>query len=128
PYPDELPHIWWCATGPLAFLPIHAAGIYDSDSETERLVNYAISSYIPTLSVLLDSPNPTPSLPFKLLSVIQSSAPGASTIPNTLEELKRIQLYIRDGDHIVLEESQGTKERVKEQMEYCSWLHLACHG
>ncbi|PVF92332.1 TPR-like protein, partial [Serendipita vermifera] len=25
PHPDVLPRIWWCTTGPLAFLPIHAA-------------------------------------------------------------------------------------------------------
>ncbi|KAG9120234.1 hypothetical protein FRC07_004356, partial [Ceratobasidium sp. 392] len=25
----ELPHVTWCTTGPLAFLPLHAAGLYD---------------------------------------------------------------------------------------------------
>ncbi|KAJ7679789.1 hypothetical protein B0H14DRAFT_2604238 [Mycena olivaceomarginata] len=28
PLKENLPRIWWCPTGPLAFLPIHAAGIY----------------------------------------------------------------------------------------------------
>ncbi|KAG9120355.1 hypothetical protein FRC07_004182, partial [Ceratobasidium sp. 392] len=26
---NELPHVTWCTTGPLAFLPLHAAGLYD---------------------------------------------------------------------------------------------------
>ncbi|KAJ7280556.1 hypothetical protein C8J57DRAFT_1563358 [Mycena rebaudengoi] len=32
PVNQDLEHIWWCPTGPLAFLPIHAAGIYGRTS------------------------------------------------------------------------------------------------
>ncbi|PVF95782.1 hypothetical protein CPB86DRAFT_875431 [Serendipita vermifera] len=128
PHPDILPRIWWCATGPLSFLPIHAAGIYDSDSVDSQISDYAISSYIPTLSTLLDQPNHSTGHPFKLLSVIQPSAPGASSIPNTREELKCIQRHIPDRNHIVLEGAEGTKKRVMKEMEDCGWLHLACHG
>ena len=30
------PRIWWCPTGPLAFLPIHAAGIYKEGHQKKR--------------------------------------------------------------------------------------------
>ncbi|PVF92336.1 hypothetical protein CPB86DRAFT_802113 [Serendipita vermifera] len=100
PHPDVLPRIWWCATGPLAFLPIHAAGIYGLESKDSQLSNYVISSYAPTLSTLLDPPKPPISSSFNLLSVIQPSAPGKA----------------------------GTKKRVTKGMEECNWLHLACHG
>ncbi|PVF91415.1 hypothetical protein CPB86DRAFT_337782, partial [Serendipita vermifera] len=91
PHPDVLPRIWWCTTGPLAFLPIHAAGLYGSDSDDSQLSSYAISSYIPTLSTLLEPAKATPTSSFKLLSVIQPSAPDASFIPNTKKELEYIQ-------------------------------------
>ncbi|CAE6434869.1 unnamed protein product, partial [Rhizoctonia solani] len=58
---DDLPHITWCATGALSFLPIHAAGDYEHHDS--KLFNYAISSYTPTLSALLVSsygPHATP--------------------------------------------------------------------
>jgi CHAT domain-containing protein len=94
----------------------------------DQTSNYVISSYIPTLSTLLEPPNPAISTPFKLLSVIQPSAPGVSGIPNTREELIRLQLHLVDREHIVLEDSEGTKKRVMKGMEVCNWLHLACHG
>jgi CHAT domain-containing protein len=66
--------------------------------------------------------------PFKLLSVIQSSAPGASSIPQTKYELDCIRNRLGDRDHVVLEGREGTKRYVTESMEDCNWLHLACHG
>ncbi|CAG8586082.1 4798_t:CDS:1 [Acaulospora colombiana] len=128
PHPDSLSRIWWCVTGPLAFLPIHAAGIYDTDSVDSQLSDYAISSYTPTLSALLEPGNTTPTSPFKLLSVIQPSAPGMTHIPNTKEELGYIQYHLTGRSHVILEGPQGTKERVTKSMEDCNWLHLACHG
>ncbi|PVF92337.1 hypothetical protein CPB86DRAFT_717635 [Serendipita vermifera] len=128
PHPDVLPRIWWCATGPLAFLPIHAAGIYGPGSEDSQLSNYVISSYAPTLSTLLDPPKSSVSSSFNLLSVIQPSAPGASSILNTKQELECIRHHITGHDHAVLEGAAGTKERVTRGMEECNWLHLACHG
>ncbi|PVF92651.1 hypothetical protein CPB86DRAFT_801841 [Serendipita vermifera] len=128
PHPNVLPRIWWCATGPLAFLPIHAAGIYDGESKDSQLVNYAISSYIPTLSTLLDPVRSPVNPSFSLLSVIQPAAPGASSIPNTEKELEYIQQRLVGRDHVILAGSKGTKVRVVKSMERCNWLHLACHG
>ncbi|KAJ3531711.1 hypothetical protein NMY22_g8039 [Coprinellus aureogranulatus] len=47
----EIPRIWWCPTGPLSFLPLHAAGSYGT-SEPEGVFHYAISSYTPTVTAL----------------------------------------------------------------------------
>jgi CHAT domain-containing protein len=65
---------------------------------------------------------------FSLLSVIQPSVPGVSYIPYTREELECIGRHIGDRNHVVLEGTEGTKQRVKKAMEDCNWLHLACHG
>ncbi|PVF91748.1 hypothetical protein CPB86DRAFT_770310 [Serendipita vermifera] len=128
PHPDLLPRIWWCATGPLAFLPIHAAGLYSPNSGEAQLSNYAISSYTPTLSALLEPIKSTVASPFDMLSVIQSSAPGAPSIPNTQQELETIRHHLGGRNHVVLEGPVGTRKRVMERMKECSWLHLACHG
>ncbi|PVF92618.1 hypothetical protein CPB86DRAFT_877740 [Serendipita vermifera] len=128
PYPDTLPRIWWCVTGSLTFLPIHAAGIYESEHPDDQLSNYAISSYIPTLSSLLRTPGPNVDSTFRLLSVIQPSAPGVSSIPNTREELGCIRRRITNREHIVFEGPDGTKSRLMDEMKNCTWLHLAYHG
>ncbi|PVF92338.1 hypothetical protein CPB86DRAFT_195508 [Serendipita vermifera] len=128
PHPDELPRIWWCATGPLAFLPIHAAGIYEPGTPDSQVSNYVISSYAPTLSSLLDPPKSPVSSSFNLLSVIQPSAPGASPILSTKKELEYIRRRVTGHDHVVLEGEAGTKKQVTRGMKECNWLHLACHG
>jgi CHAT domain-containing protein len=115
-------------TGPLAFLPIHAAGIYDDDSVDSHLSDYAISSYTPTISALLETPHIAETSSFKLLSVIQPSAPGTTSIPHTRDEFDCIRHRLGDRDHVVLEGSEGIKTSVTKAMEECNWIHLACHG
>jgi hypothetical protein len=51
-----LPRVWWCMTGLLAFIPIHACSPKPSKhhkSRNEGMMDLAVSSYIPTLSTLL---------------------------------------------------------------------------
>ena len=50
---SKLPHIWWCPTGPLVFLPIHVSGIYKHEKgiSGKCLSEFAVSSYIPTINV-----------------------------------------------------------------------------
>jgi CHAT domain-containing protein len=128
PHPGPLPRIWWCATGPLAFLPIHAAGIYSPDAIESQIGDYVISSYTPTLSALLEAPNRPVDPLFKLLSVIQPSAPGVLSIPNTKKELEYIQKRMGLLEHTVLDGHEGTKQCVTKAMSESNWLHLACHG
>jgi CHAT domain-containing protein len=128
PHPEKPPRLWWSTTGPLSFLPIHAAGIYDPESVQEKLSDYVIPSYTPTVSALLNPPIPTSDSPFKLLSVIQPSSPGVPDIPNTREELELIRRHIADQNQVVLQGSEGTKRRVMTQIKECNWVHLACHG
>jgi CHAT domain-containing protein len=66
--------------------------------------------------------------PFKLLSVIQPSAPGVSSLPNTKKELEYIRRHLVDQELVVLEGQEGTKRRVMMAMKESNWLHLACHG
>ncbi|KAG9089500.1 hypothetical protein FRC07_012328, partial [Ceratobasidium sp. 392] len=53
----ELPHVTWCTTGPLSFLPLHAAGDYTKPNCS--LFDYCISSFTPTIGTLL-APPPDP--------------------------------------------------------------------
>ncbi|SDD80268.1 CHAT domain-containing protein [Glycomyces harbinensis] len=46
----ESPRVWWCPTGPLALLPIHAAGRGD-----DWLADMVVSSYTPTLRGLVEA-------------------------------------------------------------------------
>jgi CHAT domain-containing protein len=112
----------------LAFLPIHAAGLYDESELGHKLSDYVISSYCPTLSSILESSEPTAPTYFKMLTVSQPSAPGASTIPNTEEEVRRIQRIVPNTSIVNLPKEKATIANVLREMKESHWVHLACHG
>ncbi|KIM28574.1 hypothetical protein M408DRAFT_69298 [Serendipita vermifera MAFF 305830] len=120
--------IWWCATGPLAFLPIHAAGNYASDIMGEKISDYVISSYTPTLTAILDQSQPQTTEDFQILTVAQPSTPGASSLPATEREVQRVQ-EIASGIRVEsLIGDRATTARVLQAMKQSNWIHLACHG
>ncbi|KAI0083724.1 CHAT domain-containing protein [Irpex rosettiformis] len=131
--PDgDLPHITWCPTGPLVFLPLHAAGIYPPHGISETIMDIAVSSYTPTLDVLLqpqarrDNDGNHTNYP-KLLVVHQPNVPGYAPIPHTIDEAEEIHKAFRSHANIV-DEPNGTVEAVLEGMRTHDWVHLACHG
>ena len=49
--PQKLPRIWWVGGGPMALVPLHAAGEHIMGS-TENTLSHVTSSYAPTLKAL----------------------------------------------------------------------------
>ncbi|KAI0030050.1 CHAT domain-containing protein [Vararia minispora EC-137] len=129
-----LPHVTWCPTGPLAFLPIHAAGIYGRRGMPDggmKLFDIVVSSYTPTLSALLRPPrmfvDGWPS--FKALVVSQPKTPGMSMLPGVASEVVNIRKHL-DGQIEHFDDKDATVEAVLRAMndDYCQLIHLACHG
>ncbi|TFK17308.1 hypothetical protein FA15DRAFT_710937 [Coprinopsis marcescibilis] len=107
------PRIWWCMTGPLSFLPIHAAGIYDGDSRPESILDYVVSSYTPSATALtrrVENHRPIDDRVSGLLLTSQPNDIERSPIPGTTTEGMR------------------TAEECLNHLEGFSSVHLACHG
>lgn len=121
-----MPHITWCTTGILSFLPIHAAGIYGDQGD--HVFDYAISSYTPTLSALLPSASRLPTKQGGVLAVSQESTPGYPPLPGTREELARITQRVKGLHYTELQNSEATRATVLKAMEEYECIHLACHG
>ncbi|KAJ7189599.1 TPR-like protein [Mycena pura] len=132
PSKDNPPRVWWCLTGPLTFLPIHAAGLYGKDEAFgSKLSDFAISSYTPSLNALIQGfrPGSQSQKRFQLLAVAQPSAAGQSYIPGTQDEINHIQRLASGKLPILrLEEDMATIESVQHGMKESSWVHFACHG
>ncbi|KAG8750727.1 hypothetical protein FRC11_010115 [Ceratobasidium sp. 423] len=124
---DNLPHITWCPTGAVSFLPLHAAGDYDRTAS--RVFDYAISSYTPTLTALLVS---TPNSLFRnsrVLAVGQEATPGHTQLPGTVRELACVQAHVENAaQYTQLVDNQATTAAVLDAMEEHDWVHLACHA
>ncbi|VDC06483.1 unnamed protein product [Peniophora sp. CBMAI 1063] len=127
---EPLPHVTWCPTGPLAQLPLHAAGVYEDSGH--RVYDFVVSSYTPSLSALTRSVNavadhpPTPNA----LVVTQSDVPDHTSLPGTLVEGERIQEVLMEFnlESSVLTGNTVSKAAVRSALNKHSWLHLACHG
>ncbi|KZV68254.1 hypothetical protein PENSPDRAFT_687431 [Peniophora sp. CONT] len=131
------PRLTWCPTGPTAFLPLHAAGVYGTTARGLKTYEYVASSYTPTLSTLADanvalaaSDATTP--PFRgLLAISQPNTPGYKKLPKTVDEVKALIAAMK-GDAaqrtLWLNGAAATKAAVLEGMRGSSWIHLACHA
>lgn len=123
---DKLPHITWCATGPLAFLPLHAAGSYDG--EQPNAPDLVISSYTPTLSALLAGNAQVANSHTRILAVGQERTVGFDDLPHTVRELAMIKEHAKTTGYLQLDGDAATVDAVLEAMEECNWVHLACHA
>ncbi|KAG9123833.1 hypothetical protein FRC07_013820 [Ceratobasidium sp. 392] len=121
----EPPRVTWCTTGPLAFLPLHAAGIYGHSGE--RIYDYVVSSYTPTLSVLVNN-RPEPAKFSGILAVGQAAQPGLEPLPGTTIELDKVVRKADGLDVIRLTEEDATPSAVLSALKTTSWVHLACHA
>ncbi|KZT10306.1 TPR-like protein [Laetiporus sulphureus 93-53] len=127
----NLSRIFWCPTGPLTFLPIHAAGIYGTTGPNVKVSEFVISSYTPTLSALILPSEDIIQQNINLLAVAQPSSDGQfSQLPGTQEEISKIKerLSRLNSNQVLLTESNGTVEDVLDKLQKCSWVHFACHG
>ena len=127
-----MPHITWCLTGHLTFLPIHTAGFYGGKGRL-KVFDCVVSSYTPTVMALLTCGHPLPESHkgVRLLAVSQSVAQGQEHLPGTTCEVNAIQALQAQNSclHITtLNGKEATLEAVLQSMKHCNWVHLACHG
>ncbi|KAI0312531.1 CHAT domain-containing protein [Amylostereum chailletii] len=125
---QDMSHITWCATGPLAFLPLHAADIYDHPGGP-KVFDYAVSAYTPTLAALLqaDEHRHHTSIP-SILVVSQPATPGQNPLPGMITEISAIEEHIGNLCFYRLNAEKATKDAVLKAMVEHSWIHLACHA
>ncbi|KAI0027684.1 CHAT domain-containing protein [Vararia minispora EC-137] len=127
---DIVPHITWCPTGPLAFLPLHAAGDYRPGPKRLALFDFVVSSYTPTLDALLKSRSTDgPHIPTDedVLVVSQPNTPGCTSLPGAAAEAKTI-LENHFPSSVLLSGEDATVGAVLERISRFRTVHLACHG
>jgi hypothetical protein len=121
------PRVWWCPTGPLTFLPLHAAGHHDGSGDS--ILDRFISSYTPTLRLLLRTRTHVgPARENgRHLAVALPDTPGLSPIPNATVEAD--DFASRFGHVIQLRDASATAAAVRHALEQSPPLaHFACHG
>lgn len=121
--------IWWCPTGWLSFLPLHAAGHHDGSGRS--VLDRTVSSYVPTLRALAEatrSPEPDPTATDRLLVVTVQEADGMAPLPQVAEELRLLREVFGTEQLTVLEGPDATRGTVLSQLATHRWAHFSCHG
>ncbi|KAK0430704.1 CHAT domain-containing protein [Armillaria borealis] len=129
---SDPPRLWWCPTGPLSFLPLHAAGLYNTAEHGTKVYEFVASSYTPTVGILADISNQRSEEFSGLLTVCQPHTPGQHPIPKTEDEVcSVVQVAVESGlamDITSLDKDDATPDAVLSGMAEHSWIHLACHA
>lgn len=118
------PRLWWSPTGPLALLPLHAAGRHNRRGRS--VIDRVVSSYTPTLRSLLHARDrdsrPAPGR----LVVAVTRAPGAAPLPGASTEARNVAPD--DSDTVRLIDADATVSAVTEALLRAGRAHFACHA
>jgi molybdenum-dependent DNA-binding transcriptional regulator ModE len=134
---DPWPRVWWCPTGPLTMLPIHAAGHHPRDGATapdsaDCTLDRVISSYVPTLAALSRARRPLEDVPIRQVTIAMPTTPGRrhlANLPGVTAETNVLARHFPPGTaHEQLVGRQATRARALAAMNTHSWVHLACHA
>ena len=121
---DPWPRLWWCPTGPLAFLPLHAAGRHGTPGAA--VVDRVISSYTPTLRALRQARQARPTAG-SMLVVGLPETPGLPELPS-VEAESELLARLLPGRVTALTGREATRARVLAELPAAAWAHFACHG
>lgn len=135
PAQDEpWPRIWWIPVGPLALLPLHAAGHHHADSgkpAARTVMDRAVSSYAPTIRALghareQRARNRSSARPPSGLAIAMAVTPGQSELPAT--EWEAVEFKQRIPGARILRNEQATRDAVLTGLQRASWAHFGCHA
>ncbi|MEU3618787.1 CHAT domain-containing protein [Streptomyces sp. NPDC006872] len=134
------PRLWWCPTGPLALLPVHAAGRPpDPGSDRPRpgdsVLDRVVSSYTPTLRSLAAASTRADvgrrgqgGRGTGLLAVAVAEAPGLRSLHGVRDEAETVTRLFPSQSHTLLDGPNATRDAVRSGLARHSWAHIACHG
>jgi tetratricopeptide (TPR) repeat protein len=148
---SEWPRVWWVPGGPLAQLPLHAAGYHADAREMPRrrtVMDRVVSSYTPTVRALRhareqqarrrEETEHATRDPVRALIVAMPTTPDHADLEHVLDEVSVVQTHLPDaallagpdrtGDSSVPLSAAPTRQRVLERLANCTVAHFACHG
>ncbi|WP_157874322.1 CHAT domain-containing protein [Streptomyces sp. AcH 505] len=134
PIPDgtprsEIPRLWWSTSGPLAHLPIHAAGYQRKEALGERrsVLDRVASSYTPSIRALHHARQaPTARCDAgAFLAVSQPTGDNGSDGASG-DEVDAITRTLR-GLRVIAGADAGV-EHVLAELRSAAAVHFACHG
>ncbi|MET0131979.1 MAG: CHAT domain-containing tetratricopeptide repeat protein [Kibdelosporangium sp.] len=127
------PRLWWVASGPVGFLPLHAAGYHRRRGRS--VLDRVISSYTPTIrSLQYARGRMVPAAVSGALVVSMPTTPGmAEPLPHVSAEATEVCRRVPGSTLLSNVPGTGfsglaTKSNVLFHLDSCAISHFACHA
>jgi tetratricopeptide (TPR) repeat protein len=125
--PARLPRIWWCPTGFLSYLPLHAAGLPGAGPERpDSALDRVVSSYTPSIRALVRERRGSRNGRVTAVIVAVPAAPGVDELPAVAAEARQVAGNCPGA--LLLEGPQACHEEVVRALAGHSLAHFACHA
>lgn len=120
--------LWWCPTGIMTFLPLHAAGVH-TGTDGQTVLDTVVSSYTPSLRALLTArARPAENLgPDELLLVSVPDAPDTPPLPKVDEEAAMLRDLL-GGRCTLLAGQTAIRREILRALTSHRYTHFSCHG
>ncbi|MFE5709858.1 CHAT domain-containing protein [Streptomyces sp. NPDC056501] len=119
------PRVWWIPTGPLSFLPLHAAG-HHREAAGRTVLDRTASSSTPSLRILARSRRRPAASTASFLVVAVPEAPAARRLPGAAEEAA-VLARLLPGAHLLTGDG-ATRDAVVAALRDHAWLHFCGHA
>ncbi|MGW2045854.1 CHAT domain-containing protein [Streptomyces sp. NPDC001858] len=128
PRDGRYPRVWWVPGGPLARLPIHAAGHHDGSGRA--VLDRVVSSYAPTVRALRHARRALPETPAfgPPLVVAMPTTPGHAPLDFAADEAEVCAELLPEPAVLLAPERPPTRDEVLRRLPGCPVVHFACHG
>ncbi|MFD9193625.1 CHAT domain-containing protein [Streptomyces phaeochromogenes] len=121
------PRLWWCPTGLLTLLPLHAAGRHTQPGHSA--MDRAVMSYTPTLRSLLEARAPAPKIPEeRMLLVAMPRTPGQTDLPQVRREQHLLSSLFDTTRLTTLDGPTASRENVLRALHGHDMVHFSCHA
>ncbi|MGW1321736.1 CHAT domain-containing protein [Streptomyces antibioticus] len=123
-----LPRLWWCPTGPLSHLPLHAAGHHLAD-DGRTVLDRVVSSYTPTITALsrVRARRTTPSAGAGLLAVAVGRTASGTEVPLPGAHSEADAVAAIHPATTVLADGEATRARLLAELPRHPRAHFTCH-
>ena len=112
--------VWWCPTSVFSAFPLHAAGPYeDANGRVRYLLDDYTSSYIPTLTSLINARSGAQCGSERMLFVADEKLPSSKKERLCIARVRRFKPLVGD---------RATPAAVLEMLQKAQWVHFVCHG
>lgn len=130
PMTTELRRMWWCLTGPLSMLPMHAAGRHPGTDPGASVLDRVVSSYTTTLDALQQARGTfTARQPVDKVLLVTPGSDGELSFLSGGEREAAFLGSILDGDRLRrLSGPAATLQRVRDELPNHRIFHFGGHA